>query len=53
MLMVMVAMICFFSGAYSLYLFSIIGHGEYFSTSKNGVGERVLMEHLNLSMHYI
>jgi len=51
--MVIVGITCFFSGAYSLYLFSIVSHGEYFSMSKNRVGEGVLMEHLNLSIHYI
>jgi len=32
----------FFSGAYSLYLFSIVSHGEYLNTVKNKTFEFII-----------
>jgi len=52
-LIVIVRIICFFRGAYSLYLFSIVSHGEYFSMSNSRVNEGILIEHLSLLIHYI
>jgi len=52
-LIVIVGTICFFRGAYSLYLFSIVSHGEYFRISNSRVGEGILIEHLNLLIHYV
>jgi len=35
-LILLIRIICFLRGAYSLYLFSIVGHREIFSIVKNG-----------------
>jgi len=32
---------------------TIVCHGEYFRISNNRVDERVLIEHLNLLIHYV
>lgn len=44
-------LICFFRGAYSLYLFSIIYHGEIFFNQIFDNGE--IIEYINVILHYI
>jgi len=42
----------FFSGAYSLYLYSIVSHGEMNRIRKKGQDYGYVSEHLSLIIHY-
>lgn len=48
---IIVSLICFFRGAYSLYLFSIVGHGDLIRGLQLSDSVRVL-DHLGLVLHY-
>jgi len=51
-LILIIILVCFFSGAYSLYLFSIIRHGEINIINKGGQDYGYISEHLSLILHY-
>lgn len=46
----LIGLVCFFRGAYSLYMFSSIFHGE--SDLRSRFNERFIVEHLRGLLHY-
>jgi hypothetical protein len=53
MLFLMVIIICFFRGTYSLYLYSIVNHGEINNIVKGEHDCGYVLEHLTLIIHYL
>jgi len=52
MLLVMIILVCFFRGTYSLYLYSIVSYGEINRIRKKGHNYGYVSEHLLLILHY-
>jgi len=51
-LILLILLICFFRQAYSLYLFSVVSHGETFRMVENGFDGGLLIKHFSLILRH-
>jgi len=51
-ILLMIIIVCFFRGAYSLYLYSIVSHGDINIINKRMQDYGYISEHLSLMLHY-